>query len=61
MGKRLRQSVYTFLMLLPCLTAYGQQGYIDYGQVVKTIPGYLAAKDTIEVKTRRWRDSIDLK
>lgn len=59
-GKRMRQAICIF-MLLPCLTAYGQQGYIDYDQVVKTLPGYLAAKDTIEVKTRQWRDSIELK
>ena len=61
MGKRMRHTLYTFLMLLPCVAAYGQQGYIDYGQVVKTLPGYPAAKDNIEVKTRQWSDSIRLK
>jgi Skp family chaperone for outer membrane proteins len=57
MSKRMRQAL-CILMLLPCLNAYGQQGYIEYDQLVKTLPGYLAAKDNIEAKRRQWSDSV---
>jgi hypothetical protein len=58
MGKKMRNKLYTFLILLPCLTAYGQQGFIDYDQVVKTLPDYGLAQKVLDARTKLWQDSI---
>jgi hypothetical protein len=48
-------------MLLPCLTAYGQQGYIDYDRVVQSLPGYLSAQKIVDARTKHWQDSIEMR